>query len=64
MAVMLGGTYLMTSLFIPALLKSKDPRVINISSGGAYATALNLDNFNSEYGEYDGTKVYSHVKRA
>jgi NAD(P)-dependent dehydrogenase (short-subunit alcohol dehydrogenase family) len=42
MALMLGGTYLMTSLLIPALKKSNDPRVINVSSGGAYTLSMNI----------------------
>jgi hypothetical protein len=47
MAIMLGGTYLMTSLLMPGLNNSDDPRVINVSSGGAYTVKLAVEDFNS-----------------
>ncbi len=48
MAIMLGGTYLMTSLLMPGLLNSEDPRVINVSSGGAYTVKMQLEDFNGD----------------
>lgn len=43
-ATMLGGTMLLTDRLVPVLQKSSDPRVINVSSGGAYS----------------GTQLYAH----
>ena len=37
------GTYYLTEMMIPTLMKSKNPRVITVSSGGAYNKGLDLD---------------------
>jgi dehydrogenase/reductase SDR family member 12 len=64
MATAINGTYLLTSLLLPALLLSKNPRVINISSGGGLTCRLDVDDLNCTKVKYDGTLQYAHAKRA
>lgn len=56
------GTYFMTTLLIPALHKSKDPRVITVSSGGMYNAALDLSDLQFTQGKYDGSIAYAQTK--
>ncbi|KAL7675278.1 hypothetical protein ACOME3_001541 [Neoechinorhynchus agilis] len=55
--------YAITTKLLPLLKKSKDPRVITVSSGGMYTEKLNVDDFNSHNSTYNSTKVYAQNKR-
>uniref|UniRef100_A0A667XRP3 Dehydrogenase/reductase SDR family member 12-like n=1 Tax=Myripristis murdjan TaxID=586833 RepID=A0A667XRP3_9TELE len=57
------GTYILTQNLIPLLQKSRDPRVITVSSGGMLVQKLQVDNLQSERGHFDSTMVYAQNKR-
>lgn len=57
------GTFILTTALIPLLKKSKDPRVITVSSGGMLVQKLNLDDLQFEKGTFDGTMAYAQNKR-
>ncbi len=58
------GPFLLTNLLMPLLEKSAPARIINVSSGGMYTQRIKVDDLQSEYGVYDGPKVYARTKRA
>ena len=60
------GTYLMTTLLLPILRNSQDPRVIAVSSGGMYNTALDTSDLQSLSAAktFDGVQAYAQTKRA
>jgi dehydrogenase/reductase SDR family member 12 len=63
---LLGGTYLLTSLLLPQLQKSKEGRVVVVTSGGMYNTPLpswDVMTSTSTTIKYDGTLVYAYAKR-
>ncbi|XP_008332143.1 dehydrogenase/reductase SDR family member 12-like [Cynoglossus semilaevis] len=57
------GMYVLTQSLIPLLLKSRDPRVITVSSGGMLVQKLRVDDLQSEMDNFDGTMVYAQNKR-
>ncbi|XP_060940141.1 dehydrogenase/reductase SDR family member 12-like isoform X1 [Limanda limanda] len=57
------GVYILTQSLIPLLQKSRDPRVITVSSGGMLVQKLRADDLQSETGYFDGVMVYSQNKR-
>lgn len=60
------GTYLLTNLCRPLLLRSTDPRVVVVSSGGMLNTPLpSWGRMSVSRGEksYDGTMAYAFAKR-
>ncbi|XP_061698301.1 dehydrogenase/reductase SDR family member 12 [Syngnathoides biaculeatus] len=57
------GTYILTTSLIPALKKSKDPRVVTVSSGGMLTQKLNVDDLQFEKGAFEGTMAYAQNKR-
>ncbi|KAM3865940.1 dehydrogenase/reductase SDR family member 12 [Diretmus argenteus] len=57
------GVYILTQNLIPLLQKSRDPRVITVSSGGMLVQNLRVDGLQSERGYFDGTMVYAQNKR-
>ncbi|XP_019731253.1 dehydrogenase/reductase SDR family member 12 isoform X2 [Hippocampus comes] len=57
------GTYILTTAFLPALKKAKDPRVVTVSSGGMLTQKLNVDDLQFEKGAFDGTMAYAQNKR-
>eukprot|EP00298_Acanthocystis_sp_HF-20_P002231 c12677_g1_i2.p1 GENE.c12677_g1_i2~~c12677_g1_i2.p1 ORF type:complete len:336 (+),score=157.46 c12677_g1_i2:59-1066(+) len=60
----LFGTYLLTNLAIPFLRNSPAPRVVVMSSGGAYNTAFpSWEIATSQVGKYDGQLAYCYAKR-
>lgn len=57
------GVYVLTQTLIPLLQKSRDPRVITVSSGGMLVQKLKVDDLQSEKGYFDGIMVYAQNKR-
>lgn len=57
------GVYILTQSLIPLLQKSRDPRVITVSSGGMLVQKLCSDDLQVERGSFDGTMVYAQNKR-
>ena len=73
---LLGGTYLLTSLLMPQLESTPDSRVVVVTSGGMYTTALPSWDVMTSYTssnpkasvppknfKYDGTMAYAYAKR-
>jgi NAD(P)-dependent dehydrogenase (short-subunit alcohol dehydrogenase family) len=58
------GHFLFTCLLVPALKASGNARVVNLSSGGHKFSAVNLDDWNFETGEYDKWQSYGRSKTA
>ncbi|XP_032420725.1 dehydrogenase/reductase SDR family member 12 isoform X1 [Xiphophorus hellerii] len=57
------GVYILTQSLIPLLQKSRDPRVITVSSGGMLVQNLRVDDLQSEKDHFDGVMVYAQNKR-
>ncbi|KAM9719194.1 dehydrogenase/reductase SDR family member 12 isoform 1-T1 [Menidia menidia] len=57
------GVYILTQTLIPLLQKSRDPRVITVSSGGMLVQKLRVDDLQSESGYFDGLMIYAQNKR-
>ncbi|XP_071390312.1 dehydrogenase/reductase SDR family member 12 isoform X1 [Centroberyx affinis] len=57
------GTYILTTVLLPALKKAEDPRVVTVSSGGMLTQKLNVDDLQFEKGTFDGTMAYAQNKR-
>lgn len=56
------GTFYLTQKMLPLLKKSKDARVITVSSGGMYVQKMTSEtDFNDK--NYDGTMIYAKNKR-
>jgi len=64
LATNLLAPYLLTQTLLPRLRESAPSRVINVSSGGMYATGLVLDDLQYEKSAYDGSRAYARTKRA
>jgi NAD(P)-dependent dehydrogenase (short-subunit alcohol dehydrogenase family) len=64
LATNLLAPYLLTQMLLPRLRESAPSRIINVSSGGMYATGLALDDLQYERGTYDGSRAYARTKRA
>ena len=64
LATNLLAPYLLTRMLLPRLRESAPSRIINVSSGGMYATGLALDDLQYERGTYDGSRAYARTKRA
>jgi dehydrogenase/reductase SDR family member 12 len=58
------GPFLLTRLLIGSLERSAQGRVINVSSGGMYAQRIDVDDLQSERGQFRGPAVYARTKRA
>ncbi len=58
------GPFLLTNLLLDLLKASAPARIVNVSSGGMYTQRLDVDDLQSERGEYDGTAAYARSKRA
>ncbi|MBC8187474.1 MAG: SDR family NAD(P)-dependent oxidoreductase [Proteobacteria bacterium] len=58
------GPFLLTRLLGESLEKSRDGRVIWVSSGGMYTRRLNVEDPNWTNREYDGVLAYAETKRA
>ncbi|XP_046883259.1 dehydrogenase/reductase SDR family member 12-like [Hypomesus transpacificus] len=57
------GVYILTQSLLPLLQKSRDPRVITVSSGGMLVLKLCTDDLQTERTRFDGTMVYAQNKR-
>lgn len=57
------GPHLLTGLLLPALRRSRDARVVFVSSGGMYAQPLYDEDPQYVHGEYKGTAAYARTKR-
>jgi dehydrogenase/reductase SDR family member 12 len=64
LATNLLAPYLLTQTLLPRLRESAPSRIINVSSGGMYATGLALDDLQYERSAYDGSRAYARTKRA
>ncbi len=64
LATNLLAPYLLTRMLLPRLRESAPSRIINVSSGGMYATGLALDDLQYETTTYDGSRAYARTKRA
>ncbi|MBX2849228.1 MAG: SDR family NAD(P)-dependent oxidoreductase [Acidiferrobacterales bacterium] len=65
-ALLLLGPVVLTHLLKPLLNRSKSrehSRIINVSSGGMYATRISSSNLESVHGKYSGTRAYANAKR-
>jgi dehydrogenase/reductase SDR family protein 12 len=57
------GTYLMTERLVKYLKDSQEPRVITVSSGGAYTVSLESKNFMATNDHrFDGVSEYAQTK--
>lgn len=57
------GPSLLTRLLVPKLVRSDDPRVVFVSSGGMYPKKLSLDDVEWLARSYDGVAAYAQTKR-
>jgi dehydrogenase/reductase SDR family member 12 len=64
LATNLLAPWLLTQLLLPRLRESAPSRIINVSSGGMYATGLALDDLQYESSAYNGSRAYARAKRA
>jgi dehydrogenase/reductase SDR family protein 12 len=64
LATNLLAPFLLTQSLLPCLRRSAPSRIINVSSGGMYATGLALDDLQYEKSAYDGSRAYARTKRA
>ncbi|KAK2900540.1 hypothetical protein QQF64_015511 [Cirrhinus molitorella] len=57
------GVYVLTKCLMPLLEKSRDPRVITVSSGGMLVQKLNIGDLQTERAPFDSTMVHAQNKR-
>lgn len=58
------GHFLLTCLLVPALLKGRDARVVNLTSAGHKMAAVDFDDPNYQQREYDNWQAYGQAKSA
>jgi dehydrogenase/reductase SDR family protein 12 len=58
------GPFLLTGLLVPLLQAGAPSRVIWVSSAGMYTQRLDVDDLQSERGDFNGTVAYAQAKRA
>ncbi len=58
------GPFLLTSLLLPALRAAEPSRVITMSSGGMYASNVEVDAIEMDAASYKGAEQYARAKRA
>ncbi|HEX6146150.1 MAG TPA: SDR family NAD(P)-dependent oxidoreductase [Acidimicrobiia bacterium] len=63
LATNLAGSFLLTNLLVPLLLRSAPARIVNVSSGGMYAERIRPDDLQYERGAYRGASAYARTKR-
>uniref|UniRef100_A0A4W4EEX8 Flj13639 n=1 Tax=Electrophorus electricus TaxID=8005 RepID=A0A4W4EEX8_ELEEL len=57
------GVYVLTKCLIPLMERSRDPRVVTVSSGGMLVKKLDTADLQTERVVFDGTMVYAQNKR-
>jgi len=57
------GPWRLTRLLLPRLRRSRDARVVFVSSGGMYTQALSLNDWEWRKRPYDGVVAYAQTKR-
>ena len=57
------GPWLLTRLLLPRLPKSRDARVVFVSSDGMYTQTLSLSDWEWRKRPYDGVVAYAQTKR-
>ena len=62
-ALLLLGPYILTERLHPLLKKSESARVVNVLSGGMYSQKIQVNDLQSQRGEYSGTTAYARAKR-
>ena len=58
------GPWLLTHLLRAKLAKAAPSRVVNVSSGGMYATGIRIDDTQWKKRPFDGVSAYAETKRA
>jgi NAD(P)-dependent dehydrogenase (short-subunit alcohol dehydrogenase family)/carbon monoxide dehydrogenase subunit G len=64
LATNLLAPYLLTEMLLPRIIQSAPSRIVNVASGGMYATGLALNDLQYEKTTYDGSRAYARTKRA
>ena len=64
MALMVLGPFALISGLLPLLRRSRDARVIAVTSGGLYAQPLDVDDLDGAGIAYSGPRFYARAKRA
>jgi dehydrogenase/reductase SDR family protein 12 len=62
-ALLLLGPYILTEQLHPLLAKSESARVVNVLSGGMYSQKIQVNDLQSQRGEYSGSTAYARAKR-
>ena len=62
-ALLLLSPYILTERLLPLLEQAPSPRVVNVLSGGMYAQKIDVDDLQSQRGEYSGAEAYARAKR-
>lgn len=63
LSLLLLSPFLLTELLYPLLKSSGRGRVINVSSGGMYTSAIKLDDLQFQKEKYNGSIAYARAKR-
>jgi len=63
-AINLLGPFILTRLLLKGLEKAKNPRIINVSSGGMYTQKIHVDDMEMRRQPYDGATAYAWAKRS
>lgn len=64
LATNLLGTFLLTNLLIPRMVRSAPARIVTVSSGGMYTEALDVSALEMDADDYGGAAAYAKTKRA
>jgi dehydrogenase/reductase SDR family protein 12 len=62
-ALLLLGPYILTERLHSLLAKSESARVVNVLSGGMYSQKIQVNDLQSQRGEYSGSTAYARAKR-
>lgn len=57
------GVFCLTMQLADTLAASRDPRIINVSSGGMYTQKIEVDDLENSKGTYHGATAYARAKR-
>jgi dehydrogenase/reductase SDR family member 12 len=58
------GPYVLTSALTDLIAAASEPRIVTVSTGGAYASGLNVDRIEASPDGYRPLLAYAHTKRA